>query len=391
MKILYISTHRQLNLASPSGPGTHMREVIAGFEHRGHQVVKWIAGGETIDKNNLQIVFKQRGYKKWIPSFVWQTLKDVELWRWNKKAQKEIENLISRENPDFVYERGYYMMTAAGKACKKHGVKHLIELNAPYPQEKREMEGFSLLSFLATRAEKFQVNNAHKVVVVSTELKKYFSQKTGVSPLKIVVTPNAVNLSAISSKDDKRASLGFASDDCVIGFVGSIFPYHGVDLLIDAVKAILQSNDRSVSIKALVVGDGEILPSLKQKVKDWNLSKHFVFTGNVPHSEVYSYIQAMDVTVMPKSNWYGSPVKIFEYGIMGKLVIAPDNGPVKDAMENERDGLLVNETVEGLVQQLNRAITQPAESEQMALHFQNKIRNQFTWQHVADSILAAAQ
>lgn len=391
MKILYISTHRHLNLASPSGPGTHMREVIAGFENRGHQVVKWIAGGETIDKNNLQIVFKQRGYKKWIPSFVWQTLKDAELWRWNKRAQQQVEELIAREKPDFVYERGYYMMTAAGRACKKLGVKHLIELNAPYPQEKREMEGFSLLSFLADRAEAFQVKHAHAVVVVSTELKKYFGKKTGVDSAKIVVTPNAVNLRSLDTHSNKRSALGFADSDCVIGFVGSIFPYHGVDLLIDAVKRILESNDHSVSVKALVVGDGEILPSLKQKVEDWQLSQHFVFTGNVPHSDVYGYIQAMDITVMPKSNWYGSPVKIFEYGIMGKLVIAPDNGPVKDAMQHEMDGLLVNETVDGLVLQLNRAIQHPSESAQMAAHFQNKIRNQFTWQHVADRILEAAK
>jgi glycosyltransferase involved in cell wall biosynthesis len=153
----------------------------------------------------------------------------------------------------------------------------------------------------------------------------------------------------------------------------------------------LESNDHSVSVKALVVGDGEILPSLKQKVEDWQLSQHFVFTGNVPHSDVYGYIQAMDITVMPKSNWYGSPVKIFEYGIMGKLVIAPDNGPVKDAMQHEMDGLLVNETVDGLVFQLNRAIQHPSQSAQMAAHFQNKIRNQFTWQHVADRILEAAK
>ena len=390
MKILYISTHRQLNLASPSGPGTHMREVIAGFEARGHEVVKWIAGGEKLESNNLQIVFKQRGYKKWIPTFVWHTLKDLELWSWNRKAQRQVDALIAAEKPDVVYERGYYMMTAVGRACAKYGVKHIIELNAPYPQEKREMEGRSLVSFLAEKAEKTQVKGAHAVVVVSSELKKYFSRKAAISPEKIVVTPNAVNLKTVHENAiEIRLSLGLNKEDCVVGFVGSIFPYHGVDLLIEAMKELMQSNDHSVQLKALVVGDGEILPELKRKVENWGLTSRFVFTGNVPHAQVYGYISAMDITVMPKSNWYGSPVKIFEYGIMGKLVIAPDNGPVKDAMVDGVDGLLVNETTEHLVHQLKRAIDHPKEMEQMAQHFQTKIRNQFTWQHVADRIIEA--
>jgi len=353
-------------------------------------VVRWIAGGEKLQESNLQIVCKQRAYKKLIPSFVWQTLKDLELWRWNKQAQIQIEALIASEKPDLVYERGYYMMTAVSVACKKAGVKHVIELNAPYPQEKREMEGFSLLTFLANKAEKTQVLNAHAVVVVSTELQKYFCTKTGVNSSKVVVTPNAVNLQTVNNTiADKREELGFKSEDLVIGFVGSIFPYHGVDILLDALRKVIQSNDHSV--KALIVGDGEILPELKRRVVEWNLSDRVVFTGNVPHAQVYGYIQSMDITVMPKSNWYGSPVKIFEYGIMGKLVIAPDNGPVKDAMVNGVDGLLVNETTEGLVAQLNQAMRDKVQAEKMALHFQTKIKNQFTWQHVADRILDAVK
>lgn len=282
------------------------------------------------------------------------------------------------------------MMTAVGNACAKYGVKHVIELNAPYPQEKREMEGRSLVSFLAERAEKTQVKKAHAVVVVSSELKKYFSKKANVSPGKIVVTPNAVNLKTVEENvADVRPSLGLSKEDCVVGFVGSIFPYHGVDLLIEAMRELMQSNEHSVQLKALVVGDGEILPELKKKVENWGLTSRFIFTGNVAHSKVYGYISAMDIAVMPKSNWYGSPVKIFEYGIMGKLVIAPNNGPVKDAMIDEVDGLLVNETTQHLVHQLKRAIHHPKEMEQMAQHFQTKIRNEFTWQHVADRIIEA--
>jgi glycosyltransferase involved in cell wall biosynthesis len=73
-----------------------------------------------------------------------------------------------------------------------------------------------------------------------------------------------------------------------------------------------------------------------------------VFTGSIHHSQVFGCIGLMDVTIMAKSNWYGSPIKIFEYGMMGKPIIAPDNIPVNDIMINGMTGLLIQPDVDHL-------------------------------------------
>ncbi|MEY3398003.1 MAG: hypothetical protein RL220_597, partial [Bacteroidota bacterium] len=69
MKILYYSPHPNLNLATPSGPGTHMREVIEALESQGHTVVRFIAGGEEAwDIGRIRAL--NPWYKKWLRAVI---------------------------------------------------------------------------------------------------------------------------------------------------------------------------------------------------------------------------------------------------------------------------------------------------------------------------------
>jgi glycosyltransferase involved in cell wall biosynthesis len=389
MKILYYSAHPYLNLAAPSGPGTHMREVIKAFENRGHQVIKLIAGGELLSGNNA-IQFKKKNIKAFIPPFIWQSLKDYKLLKHDSMMCHQLADLIKREKPDFVYERGYYLLTSGTKICKELGVRHFIEINAPYPEEKRMMEGNSWFINKAQLAEKTQVNLCDRVFVVSTALKDYLQKNSGCDANKIIITPNAVNPEYISTDETKlrelRKNIKILKDEKVIGFVGSIFPYHGVDALLEAFKKIVEKSGRR-DLKLLIVGDGEILPDLKKQVSTFNLEHQVIFTGNVPHNEVYNYISLMHITVMARSNWYGSPVKIFEYAALNKVVVAPDTIPVHDVMVNNVDGIILKNDKEDLERALTFILDHPEDAEKMSMSFHQKVMSRHTWQNVGDIIL----
>ena len=79
-------------------------------------------------------------------------------------------------------------------------------------------------------------------------------------------------------------------------------------------------------------GDGSILPDLKNLADKLGLASKIIFTGNVAHEKVNDYLAVMDIAVMVKSNWYGSPVKIFEYGAASLPMICPDTIPVRDVI-----------------------------------------------------------
>ena len=140
MKILYFSPHPHINLAAPSGPGTHIREVIAGFEAQGHRVVRFIAGGEKLDSTTKKIDFKKRPWKKLIPSVIWETLRDIQMVRLDRQIEARLTEVIEAEKPDFIYERSCYGMGAGMRAAKKLGIRYVVEMNAPYPEEKVQMQ-----------------------------------------------------------------------------------------------------------------------------------------------------------------------------------------------------------------------------------------------------------
>jgi glycosyltransferase involved in cell wall biosynthesis len=283
-------------------------------------------------------------------------------------------------------------MGAGMRVAQASGVRYVVEMNAPYPEEKAAMQGSSLLGFLGSRHEKKQVTSAYRTVVVSSAMKNYLLRKTHVPDDRIVVAANAVNPEHIHPNPHRCAEIQSAfqlgHEHNVIGFVGSIFAYHGVDLLIEAFAHL---EKHYPNIRLIIVGDGEVLPTLRKRTEELGLNNRIFFTGNVPHRDVYNYISLMDITVMARSNWYGSPVKIFEYGAMGKSIIAPKVVPVEDVMTHGVHGLLIEDTMEELVKALTQMLDQPEESKSMALAFQQKVMEQHNWQNVASQILDACK
>jgi len=389
MKILYVCTHPHINIAEHSGPGTHVREVIEALRNEGHVVEVYAAGGDQMKAGiSLTTNRTKSSLRKWIPRFLWESLKEFQLLRHNKSMTSILQEVIMRVQPDMIYERAYYLQTACAQLCHQRNIKHIIEINAPYLEEKKAMQGAGCFHFLSERSEKLQVELASRVIVVSSALKTYLLERIKVDPAKIEVIPNAVrpDFGKDANGTTVRKKWSIAEDDFVIGFVGSIFPYHGVDRLIKAFGS-LENHAKWFRMKLLIVGNGEILPELKALAAQLGIHNKVIFTDKVPHHEVASYIDCMQVAVMPHSNWYGSPVKIFEYAALKKIVIAPDNVPVRDVMKDGVDGLLIKDSQEDLNRAIRLSIDAENEVRSMATHFHTKVMGSHTWKNVGQKIL----
>jgi hypothetical protein len=126
-----------LNLASLAGYSSHMRGTIDAMKHLGHEVKLYIAGGVQLSKGNK----KQSKYSKWlkqcIPSWIKESWKVHRLFQINKNQEKELHDSIKTFQPDLRYERGAYLMDAGVMIASVLGVKHYLEVNAPFIQEKK--------------------------------------------------------------------------------------------------------------------------------------------------------------------------------------------------------------------------------------------------------------
>ena len=161
MKILYYSPHPQLSMHAPTGYGTHMREMIAAWRRMDIEVHTCIAG----DLNDGQVGTSKSSQnskativKKLIPNYLWQSLRDLSLMKFDKAQQRNLENQIESFQPDVIYERVAYLQDSGIKTAQKYGIRHVSEINAPYPEER---VFFSGNSFFCQNRVKLNMKSSH--------------------------------------------------------------------------------------------------------------------------------------------------------------------------------------------------------------------------------------
>ena len=222
------------------------------------------------------------------------------------------------------------------------------------------------------------------VLPITSSLQTYLIERYKLNPNKCVVVPNAIEKQKIQINESRVAAINKQfnlSEVTVLGFVGSIFPYHGVDRLIRGVSKL-----KYTDIAILVVGDGYLIPELKKLANELGISSRVYFTGSVPKEDIYNYISAMDILTLPNTEWYCSPVKLFEYGAFGKTILAVNEAGVSDVMSNE-EGLLFKNNDSAFQDALLTAITEVAALKIKALKFQQKVFEKHTWRANAQKVI----
>jgi PEP-CTERM/exosortase A-associated glycosyltransferase len=200
------------------------------------------------------------------------------------------------------------------------------------------------LRYKLTRAlETWAVKNADAVTVICEGLRQDLAAR-GIAPDKITVIPNAVDIDkfAVGGRPDPelKMKLGLGTSR-VLGFIGSFYAYEGLDLLLDALPAILK---QMPDVKVLLVGGGPQEVALKQQVMMLDVKERVIFTGRVPHADVNRYYDLIDVLVYARHPMrlteLVTPLKPLEAMAQGRLMVASDVGGHKELIEDGKTGVL---------------------------------------------------
>lgn len=124
---------------------------------------------------------------------------------------------------------------------------------------------------------------------------------------------------------------------CVFLTVSRLEGWKKVERSIDGFYNYLKNGN---SGKLIIVGDGASRAALTERVNRYGIQQHVVFTGSVPHSEVYNYFMACDVFL----SFYdltnvGNP--LLEAMTLGKPVITLDVGTTNTVVTNGENGILL--------------------------------------------------
>jgi glycosyltransferase involved in cell wall biosynthesis len=184
---------------------------------------------------------------------------------------------------------------------------------------------------------RFLARFTDKIVAVSEIVKKDILKYDGLREDKVTVIYNGIDTDRLLNKDGNviRSEFNISSDVPVTGTIGRLTLQKGQKYLIEAVSII---KEKFPKIMLLIVGDGPMKDELQNYAKALGLNEHVIFTGS--RRDVPTFLAAMDIFVLP-SLWEGLPNALLEAMASGKSIIATDIPPVREAINSEKEGILV--------------------------------------------------
>jgi glycosyltransferase involved in cell wall biosynthesis len=244
---------------------------------------------------------------------------------------------------DLIYERHAFFHFATGLLARKHSIPLVVEVNELAGDSR--IRGRVMLSSLARRCDRKLFECASLIVVVSPYLKREIIKRYGIPEHKIDVQCNAVDEHApensIPCKLEFLNQLEGAS--CVFGFVGWFVHWHRLDILMDVFSRLCCERP-DIDARLLIVGDGPLKDELSSMCRKLAISEKVIFAGSVEHACIPRILSVVDIAVIPHSNEFRSPVKLFEYMAGGCVVVAPQTEPISSVISHGENGLLFRTT-----------------------------------------------
>lgn len=197
--------------------------------------------------------------------------------------------------------------------------------------------------WLTRQMENRAIAGADAVAVICEGLRDDLIAR-GFPATKIMVSPNGVDMDMFGTPvlaDPARLQALGLSGKTVIGFIGSFYPYEGIDDLIAAMPAMLEANP---DIRLLLVGGGPAEAALQAQAAASPACHAIHFTGRVPHHEVEQYYSLIDILAYPRKAMRltetVTPLKPLEAMAQGRLVAASNVGGHRELITDGVTGTL---------------------------------------------------
>jgi len=369
LRILY--HHRT---ASRDGQAVHIDEMIHALRELGHEV-RVVAPAAPTEGMGGGVGWVHR-----LRSRLPRVLYELAELAYTVVAYRALASAAREFRPDAIYER-YNLHLLAGVLLKRRiGVPLLLEVNAPLAAERAEHDGLALPG-LARWSERLAWCGADVVLPVTRVLAEHV-HAVGVPADRVVVVPNGINeehFAGAPSLQQAKAALPGAgwSDALVLGFTGFVREWHGVDRVLHW----MTTPGAPARTRLLVVGDGPARLSLERLASELGLADRVHFTGVVPRAEVPALVAAFDIALQPAVVPYASPLKLFEYLMLGKAVLAPSTPNIEEILVDGDNGQLFDPAVSGSFETALNRLTEDADlRERLALRARQTIGERgLTW------------
>jgi glycosyltransferase involved in cell wall biosynthesis len=217
----------------------------------------------------------------------------------------------------------------------------VVHFQGPWAEESAAIGQQSLRCGVKRWMERRVYRRASGFVVLSRSFRRVLLERYGVVPWDVVVMAPGVDTDRFRPGDraEARAALGVPPGAWVAVAVRRLVPRMGLDVLLDAWRAVVAAAD--VPVLLLVAGDGPSRPALEAQVERLGLTEYVQFIGRVDDASLVSAYRAADVSVVPSVALEGYGLVVLESLATGTPVVASAVGGLSEAVGNFDEGSLV--------------------------------------------------
>ncbi|MEX2964189.1 glycosyltransferase family 4 protein [Microbulbifer sp. TYP-18] len=166
----------------------------------------------------------------------------------------------------------------------------------------------------------------------------------GVTHECVQLLPNAIDLQKFQSRPYNKllaSKLGIKRDDYVIGYIGSLVGYEGLD---DLLVAVSMFKETMSEVQLVIVGAGAIMNDLQWQVQQLGIDKNVHFVGRVAPDSVQEYFSILDVVALPRKDIpvcrLVSPLKPLEAMAMRVPMVVSSVNALSEMVKHEQTALI---------------------------------------------------
>jgi len=404
------------NAYDPSGPILHMvgrvlPETQTGYTLRTHYTAMAqkrkglpvaIVGqsGITSERSDEVVDYQLSGIDYYL--LPGSARSEVLLDDWLRENIEQFAGLVRRLRPSILHAHSDFfnvlIVSAVGKA---YGIPTVYESRGFWEESwlsrtvaaegwDRDQEnlfatyGFPSAYELRRDAEKLARGLTDHVFTLADVMRNHILDSGNISPSSVSIVPNAVESEEfpVQIQDEQLADeVGLVAGVSTIGYISSMVEYEGIDTLIDAFDILTNTRGREANL--LLVGDGDYLDALKQKVESRSI-KNVIFTGRIPHERILDYYGLIDLFVIPRKKSkvtdLVTPLKPFEAFSTGRTVVVSDVFALQEiAEQSQSTNSFAAGSATDLAQTLVGLIDSPERRAELSERGAKWVRNHRSW------------
>lgn len=280
-----------------------------------------------------------------------------------------------------------FIIAAFFKLFNKQFVFDHHDINPELFEAKFKRRGYLHSALL--KLEKWTFMVADISIATNDSYKKIAIERGNMSPKKVFIVRSGPKIERLKIQQptlELKQGRKF-----LVGYVGVISQQEGIDILLESVKYIVYTLNRT-DIHFGIVGSGPAVDEMKRLAITLNVADYVTFTGRVPDQALLNMLNTSDVCVNPdrvtEMNDKSTMNKIMEYMALKKPIVQFDLTEGRVSAQEASLYAKKNDPFD-FAEKIIELLDDPERCKKMGEIGFKRIHNKLGWEYEAPKLLAA--